>query len=162
MAGRFIRSRDIEFFDTVNKELVGDPKTSKDGVINQIIHLYKVDAYETETNLYGETAGGGKAWSKGIKLACTIEATDFDFEATEFGPDLNQDATFSFLRQSLIDSNVIVDIGDYIEWNYAYWEISAVNENQLVGGQFDRNHSVVATAYLTEVTRLNIERTRAI
>ena len=73
MAGRFIRSRDIEFFDTVNKELVGDPKTSKDGVINQIIHLYKVDAYETETNLYGETAGGGKAWSKGIKLACTID-----------------------------------------------------------------------------------------
>jgi hypothetical protein len=160
MAGRFIRNRDLDFFDTVNKEVLGDPKTSKDGIINQIVHLYKVDAYETETNLYGE-ASSGKAWSKGIKLACTIEAEDFDFEQTEFGPDLNQNATFGFLRQSLIDSDVIVDIGDYLEWNYAYWAINAVNENQLVGGMFDQNHSVIATAYLTEVTRLNVERTRA-
>ena len=53
MAGRFIRNRDLAFFDTVNKELLGDPKTGKDGVIDQIVHLYKVDAYETETNLYG-------------------------------------------------------------------------------------------------------------
>lgn len=160
MAGRFIRSRDLEFFDTVNKEVLGDPKTNKDGIINQIVHLYKVDAYETETNLYGE-ASTGKSWSKGIKLACTIDAEDFDFEQTEFGPDLNQNATFGFLRRSLIDADVIVDIGDYLEWNYAYWAISAVNENQLVGGMFDQNHSVIATTYLTEITRLNIERTRA-
>ena len=160
MAGRFIRNRDLAFFDTVNKELLGDPKTGKDGVIDQIVHLYKVDAYETETNLYGE-ASTGKSWSKGIKLACTIDAEDFDFEQTDFGPDLNQNANFNFLRQSLIEQDVVVDIGDYLEWNYAYWAISAINENQLIGGQFDQNHSVTATAYLTEVSAMNIERTRS-
>lgn len=35
MAGRFIRSKDLEFFDTVNKELLGNPQTDKSGIINQ-------------------------------------------------------------------------------------------------------------------------------
>ena len=40
MAGRFVRSRDLEFFDTVNKELVGNAKASKDGIILQSISLW--------------------------------------------------------------------------------------------------------------------------
>ena len=128
MPGRFIRTRDLEFFDTVNKELVGDPVNSKDGVINQEVVIYKVDVYETTTNIYGESSSG-RTYKKGVKLACIIDAEDFDFETTEFGPDLNQNATFSFLRQSLIDAgNFVPDIGDVINWNYTYWEVSAINE----------------------------------
>ena len=33
MPGCFIRSKDLNFFDTVNKELLGNPQTSKDGII---------------------------------------------------------------------------------------------------------------------------------
>ena len=58
MAGRFIRSRDLEFFDTVNKELIGDPIKSKDGVINQEIVAFKISVYETKPNLYGESSSG--------------------------------------------------------------------------------------------------------
>ena len=161
MAGRFVSQKDINLFNTINKELVGDPVNSKDGVINQEVVIYKVDVYETTTNIYGESSSG-RTYKKGVKLNCIIDAEDFDFETTEFGPDLNQNATFSFLRQSLIDAgNVVPDIGDVINWNYTYWEVSAINENQLLGGMQENNHSVVLSAYLTEPTRLNIQRLRS-
>ena len=159
MPGRFIRSRDLEFFDTVNKELVGDPNSEQSGVINQEVIVYKPSVYETSMNLYGESSSG-RVYKNGIKLGCIIEADDFDFETTEFGPDLNQNATFSFLRQSLIDVSFVPDMGDIIEWNYTYFEISSINENQLVAGMQENNHSVVCSAYLTEQTRVNIERVR--
>ena len=67
------------------------------------------------------------------------------------------------MRQSLIDANnFVVEIGDLIKWNYAYWEISSINENQLVGGQFDRNYSAVATAFLTRLSNIQVENMRAI
>ena len=131
MAGRFVRSRDLEFFDTINKELVGNAKASKDGIINQIVTAYKVSVYETSMNLYGESSSG-RTYQKGVRLNCIIEAQDFDFETNEFGPDANQDVSFSFLRQSLIEASYVPDIGDLIEWNYANFEISSINENQLV------------------------------
>ena len=84
MAGRFIRSRDLDFFDTINKELLGDPVNNKTGVINQEVVIYKVSVYETETNFYGE-ASQGRSYQNGIKLACLIESEDFDFETSEFG-----------------------------------------------------------------------------
>ena len=80
----------------------------------------------------------------------------------EFGPDLQQNAEFSFIRQSLVDINFVVEIGDVINWNSGYWEISSINENQLVGGQTDFNHSVVCSTYLIRISHLNIERVRSI
>jgi len=61
----------------------------------------------------------------------------------------------------LIEAGYVPDIGDLIEWNYANFEISSINENQLVAGMQENNHSVVCTAYLSEVSRLNIERVRS-
>ena len=37
MAGRFLPQKDRDFFERINKELVGDLKQSKDGIINQKI-----------------------------------------------------------------------------------------------------------------------------
>ena len=159
MPGRFIRSRDLNFFDTVNKELLGNPQTEKDGIINQEVIVYKVSVYETETNLYGE-ASSGKRYQNGVKLTCLIEAEDFDFETNEFGPSSNQNATFAFLRQQLIDADYVPDMGDIIEWNYAFFEINAINENQLIGGQQENNHSVICTTFLTDPTTVGISRSR--
>ena len=161
MPGRFLPQRDLDVFQRVNKELIGDIRLGKDGIINQQIVLYKISAYDTMTNLYGE-ATGGKRFKPGIKFACIIEAEDFDYNTDEFGPDEQQNATFHILRQTLIDLSLVPELGDIIEWNWAHFEINAVNENQLIGGQQDDNWSMSCFTHRTRFSNTNIERIRSI
>ena len=78
MAGRFFSSNDLRTFEGFNKELVGDLRTDKDGLINQQIKLFKVSSEHTSTNLYGESTGG-KIYKPGVLFACLIESGDIDF-----------------------------------------------------------------------------------
>ena len=161
MPSRFFSKKDIDTFDKFNKELVGDLYSGQDGVIYQPVILYKVSVYDTEVNMYGETAQG-KIYKPGVQVTSLIAADDQTTTTDEFGPDLQQAALFSFVRQSLKDISYVVEIGDVVDWNSGYWEISSINENQLVGGQTNRNHSVVCNAFLVRISNLNIERVRSI
>ena len=159
MAGRFLSTRDNDFFHKVNKELLGDSLRGKDGIIDQEVTIYQLDVTETPTDMYGESASG-KSWRPGVNLNCLIDAEDFDFNTDEFGADRQQNATFSFLRDSVLESNIVISIGDVINWNYAYFTISSLNENQLIGGMQNQNFSVIATGYLTRLSSLGIENVR--
>ena len=161
MAGRFLPQRDLDVFTRVNKELIGDIRLGKDGIINQQVVLYKVSVQDTQTNMYGEAAGG-KKWKDGVKFACLVDAADFDWNNDEFGPDEQQNADFHILRQSLIDLSLVPELGDIIEWNWAHWEINAVNENQLVAGMQDNNWSVTLTSHRIRYSNLGVERVRSI
>ena len=161
MASRYYSQKDIDTFDKFNKELVGDLFSSKDGIINQTVEIYKISAVDTETNMYGETSQG-KVFKPGVQVTCLVEADDQTTTTDEFGPDLQQNAIFSFIRQSLVDISYVIEIGDIIDWNSGYWEVSSISENQLVGGQTDNNHSVVCNTYLQRMSSLNIERVRSI
>ena len=161
MAGRFLPQRDLDVFTRINKELIGDLRTGKDGIINQQVVLYKISAHDTMTNLNGE-ATNGKQFKAGVKFACLIDAADFDYNNDEFGPDEQQDATFHILRQSLIELTLVPEIGDIIEWNWAQFEINAVNENQLIGGMQDNNWNVSCITHRIRYSSLGIERVRSI
>ena len=161
MPSRFYSQKDIDTFDKFNKELVGNLSTGDDGIINQPVIVYKVSVYDTEVNMYGETSEG-KVYNPGIQLTALVEADDQSTTTDEFGPDLQQNASFSFVRQSLVDVSYVIEIGDVVDWNSGYWEISSINENQLLGGQTDFNHSVACNAFLVRISNLNIERVRSI
>ena len=111
---RFFAQKDIDTIDKFNKELVGDLYTGKDGVISQKVVIYKVSVYDTEVNMYGETAQG-KIYKPGVQVTSLIAADDQTTTTDEFGPDLQQAALFSFVRQSLVDIGYVVEIGDVIE-----------------------------------------------
>ena len=162
MAGRFLPQRDVNLITRVSRELVGDKQNSKDGLINQEVVIYKPSLQESAVNMYGEAAGGKKVYKNGVQMAALVTAEDFDFNTDEFGPDANQTATFSFLRQSFIDASLVLEIGDLIDWNYGYFEVGTINENQLVGGMFDQNLSVIASAFLIRKSSVQIERVRSI
>ncbi|MBC8421921.1 MAG: hypothetical protein H8E03_00715 [Pelagibacteraceae bacterium] len=160
MASRFLSQRDRNFFETVNKELLGSPRDSRDGIINTFVKLFRLSVENTSTNLYGEAAAG-KIYLPGVQLPSLIEADDFDFNTDEFGPDLRQSATFSFERDYLVALPLVISIGDIVDWNYAHWEITSLNENQLLGGQQDSNFSVRCTGFLVRKSNLQIERIRS-
>jgi len=161
MAGRFLPQRDRNFLERINKELVGDLKSANDGIINQKIVIYKISTYDTSTNMYGE-AVGGKNFKQGVQLACIVDAGDFDYNTDEFGPDAQQDATFSILRETLLELNLIPEIGDIIEWNYGFFEVNGILENQLIGGMQENNWSVTLNAHLSRQSFSNMSRIRSI
>tara|TARA_R110002051_G_scaffold111379_1_gene183986 strand:+ start:756 stop:1244 length:489 start_codon:yes stop_codon:yes gene_type:complete len=162
MAGRFLHQRDVDLVTRVTKELVGDKQNNKDGLINQECVIYKPSLQESSVNMYGEGAGGKKIYRDGVQMNALITAEDFDFNQDEFGPDANQTATFSFLRQSFIDASMVLEMGDLIDWNYGYFEVGSINENQLIGGMYDQNYSVVANTFLVRKSSIQIERIRSI
>ena len=162
MAGRFLPQRDVDLITRVSRELVGDKQGNKDGLINQECVVYKPSLQESAVNMYGEAAGGKKVYKNGVQMNALVAADDFDFNTDEFGPDAQQNVVFSFLRQSFIDAEMVLEIGDLIDWNYGYFEVGSINENQLVGGQFDQNFSVVATTFLIRKSSIQIERVRSI
>ena len=162
MAGRFLPQRDVNLVTRVTRELVGDKQRNKDGLINQECVVYKPSLQESAVNMYGEAAGGKKVYKDGEQMNALVAADDFDFNTDEFGPDAQQNVVFSFLRQAFIDASMVLEIGDLIDWNYGYFEVGSINENQLVGGQFDQNFSVVATTFLIRKSSIQIERVRSI
>ena len=162
MAGRFLHQRDVDLVTRVTKELVGDKQNSKDGLINQECVIYKPSLQESSVNMYGEGAGGKRIYKNGVQMNALITAEDFDFNQDEFGPDANQTATFSFLRQSFIDASMVLEMGDLIDWNYGYFEVGSINENQLIGGMYDQNYSVIANTFLVRKSSIQIERVRSI
>ena len=161
MPSRFYSQKDIDTFDKFNKELVGDLNSGKDGIIYQPVVVYKVSVYDTEVNMYGESSEG-KVYKDGVQITALVEADDQTTTTEDFGPDLQQTALFSFIRQSLVYISFVLEIGDVIDWNSGYWEISSINENQRVGGQTDFNHSVICSTNLIRISNLNIERVRSV
>ena len=152
MPGLYWGTRDYEVLvERLNRELIDD-------VIGTYITIYRISPAQTEINLYGESSiNTGKVYENGINVPAIIEHDDLTFETNEFGPSSDQIVKFSFQRQYLLKVDFRPEIGDIVEWNYAFFEINTINENLLIGGNTELNHDVVATAHLTRLSKLNID-----
>jgi hypothetical protein len=150
VAGRFWSERDNDAIDQFNKELVED-------IVKTTCDLYSVSIRDTDVNVYGESAGGGKVYKKPVRVPCLITHEDITYQTTELGPSSDQNVTFAFLRNKLVELNVRPKIGDIIHWNYAYFEINTINENQLLGGDTEKNHDFLAICHMTKRSGLGLE-----
>jgi hypothetical protein len=159
MSQRYYGAKDLATIEKFNRELLGEPNISDDGIIDQFVILYRTSVYETDTNMYGE-ASEGKVYKRPVKLPCIVDAGDFDFNYDDFGPDNKQDVSFAFQRAYLVEVDLKPEIGDIMKWNSGYFEVDKFNENQLIGGNFDNSHSIVVSAHLTRMPTTNLEEYR--
>lgn len=156
----FGSNNDFKLFNRINREFLKD-------VVEQEILYYKFSLEESSTNIYGESAAK-KYWTP-VKLYCLITRGDQVVTSDDFGPDLNRDASFAFLRQDLVDTSVVPEVGDILMWHEDYYEVDTVRENQLFlgkdnnynltdyGSQFGASVSIIVDTHMTRRERTGIE-----
>jgi hypothetical protein len=123
---------DLDLFIRINRELLRD-------VIEQEILYYKISLSGTNGNIYGESLE--KTYMIPSKLNCLVTRGDQVVSVDEFGPDLNRDFSFAFLRDDLVDIEVVPEIGDVIEWhNDFYLRRVRVGKNEAIYSYLSINH----------------------
>lgn len=154
---------DISLFTKISRELLRE-------VIEQEILYYKISLESTQGNIYGEALE--KVYLVPVKLNCLITRGDQIVSVDEFGPDLNRNASFAFLREDLVDIQVVPEIGDVVEWNNDFFLVDTVRENQLFvgknndyslteyGNKFGGSISIIADTHLTRADLLGIRKVR--
>ena len=48
------------------------------------------------------------------------------------------------------------EVGDIVFWENSYFEIDQVAENQFLGGQPEKNYSLICNGHLARLSKLNI------
>ena len=155
----FGSNRDFDLLVNINRELLKD-------IVEQEILYHKLSLNDLEVNLYGESLE--KSYWNAVKMYCLITRGDQIYDVLEFGPDLGRTASFAFLRQDLVDSNLVPEVGDIVEWHNDFYEVDTVRENQLFLGRdnqynlsnyasgFGSSMSIVVDCHLTRADRVGI------
>ncbi len=157
----FAGAKVINLFGKFNEELINN-------VIQTEVYSYKLVLDEIDNYVYGE--GTDKRYYAGIKLPTLVDRSNQNYVEEAYGVDLQQAATFSFLRKEFTQINLVPEVGDIIEWDKAYFEIDSMVDNQifggkdpdysLAGGMHGSSHSIICTTHMTRMSRLNIEDVR--
>ena len=150
LRGRYFSQRDLNLVAQFNAELMGD-------IVEVLVQIFKISPTETKTNIYGETAAEtGKWYMPAIQISSLIERADMTAEYDDFGPSRNQDYVFKMREKMLKQVNFYPEIGDIVLFNDRYYEIDNVVQEQLLGGQPDKSHSIICNGHYTKITSLNV------
>jgi hypothetical protein len=150
LRGRYFSQRDLNLVAQFNGELMGD-------IIENIIDIFKISPSETKTNIYGETAAEtGKWYFPAIKISALVERAEMSTEMDDFGPSRSQTHIFKMREKMLRQLEFYPEIGDIIAWNDRYYEVDNIVQEQLLGSQPDKSHSIICNAHYTKITSLNV------
>tara|TARA_R100000008_G_scaffold10973_1_gene5491 strand:- start:891 stop:1373 length:483 start_codon:yes stop_codon:yes gene_type:complete len=150
----FISQKEYDLFNHFNEELVDD-------VVGQAVDIYKVDLNNTDSNIYGES--DTKYYNVGFRVNCLVQYNRPETITNDAGADLNANIQLRFQRANLASGSLdfYPEVGDLCDWNNYYWELNSIVEPQLVAGNPNFNHSIVAEANRARISSLQIvERPR--
>lgn len=137
--GLFLKSRDLELFKRLSKQLV-------QSVMNVQIQYIKLNIKHTKTNIYGQAKRGAIQVYKRVKLNCLVQHTPQQFDFSQNVSYINS-TVYKFLKSTLQQKDVLPQIGDFIMWNNQYWQITNITQQQLIG-----NSSLVQWSKIVQTT----------
>ena len=155
----FGKTRDINLFHTINDELLKD-------IIQTEVAYYKFALEQTVANVYGEAMG--KNYYEPMKIACLIDRLDQTWSSNDFGSDVNQSLNFKFLKDELLNINLIPEVGDILLFRNNFYEADSKIENQLIMGrdpdyalstettEHGDSFSIIINAHISRVEKLNL------
>ena len=146
--GRYYSRRDVRFMNSINGELMGD-------IIEQTVIIYKINPNETNSTVYGEAIT--KYYYEGVKTSCLVESDPQSTSYEGFGPDVKKGTLFRFHQKLCEIKDIYPEVGDIVSWENAFFEISNVVENQFLGGQPEKNYSLICNAHMSRLSKLNIQ-----
>lgn len=157
------RIKDVNLVKSLNRELLHN-------IVEQQIGYYKPKIDEININLYGEAKT--KTWIGPVLLQCFIDRGKYDEKLDEFGPDIKRTFQFKFLKDDLVDANVLPEKGDVVLWNEDFFEVDNVDQNRLFTGkdpdyaysnsvtQFGSSLHIILDAHLSRREKLGISLDR--
>lgn len=145
--GRYYSRRDVRFMNSVNGELMRD-------IIEQTVVIYKINPNETEVNVYQEALT--KYYYEGVETTCLVETDPQSTLYEGFGPDVKKGTLFRFHQKLCEIKDIYPEVGDIIEWENSHFELSNIVENQFLGGQPEKNYSLICNAHMTRLSKLNL------
>ena len=123
----FTGQRDVSLVRRLNRELMGN-------IITQQCALYQFKLEETKVNLYGEAAGE-KYYNGPFLFNVLINRENQSYPSGDEGITFGQGIEFYFLRDDLVDANVVPSVGDIVLYQERYYGVQSTISNQYWGGK---------------------------
>ena len=123
----FTGVRDWSLMRNFNREVMGN-------IITQQCAIYQFKLEETKVNIYGEAAEE-KYYNGPFLFNVLINRQDQDYPEDSEGIQFQQGIDFYFLRDDLVDANVVPDIGDIVLYQERYYGVQSTVANQYWSGK---------------------------
>ena len=93
-----------------------------------------------------------------LETTCLVESDPQSTLYEGFGPDVKKGTLFRFHQKLCEIKKYYPEVGDIVLWENTYFEISNIVENQFLGGQPEKNYSLICNAHMTRKSKINITR----
>tara|TARA_B100000780_G_scaffold214228_1_gene153753 strand:- start:44 stop:559 length:516 start_codon:yes stop_codon:yes gene_type:complete len=123
----FTTQRDMSLVRKLNRELMGN-------IITQQCSLYQFKLEETKVNLYGE-ADAEKFYDGPFIFNVLINRANEQYVDNIEGVQFGQGIEFYFLRDDLVDADVVPRVGDIVLYQEGYYGVQSTVANQYWGGK---------------------------
>ncbi len=119
--------RDWSLMRNFNREVMGN-------IITQQCAIYQFKLEETKVNIYGEAAEE-KYYDGPFLFNVLMDRGDQDFSLNNEGVQFDQSINFYFLRDDLVEKDVVPQVGDIILFEEGYYGVQSTIANQYWGGK---------------------------